>query len=217
MKNVFKIVTIATCLTSLYQAKVAAAEDAILREQQEISNRVARMSEQNWRAYTDVQETPCKQKHSKREQNKKYGKQEAKGKDLEAEGNSHLTTGILGWYSSNSRLNLKYSEATQIQPHGNGFLYAYIDPAFTDRRWENALDRGFAARAKGQNGIKIFGSVVELKINAGQRLYTTRLYLNDQGDYIAILDQEGNHNEVSKKARKKTFEVKECASAPQQK
>jgi hypothetical protein len=223
MKNVLKIVTIASCLTSLYQANVAAAEDAILREQQEISNRVRRVSElespQNWQAYTSAQETLHKQKISRQEQNRKNGKQEAKKKALKSERDSHFTTGILGWYSNNDRLNIKYSEAKQIkQLENGGWLYAYIHPKLTAPQWENALGKGVAEGAIGHNGIKLLKSVVELKINGGQRLYTTKLYQNDQGDYIAILDQEGNHKEVARKARETTLKIiNDIPSTPQKK
>jgi len=204
MKSIFKIATVTSCLASFCYGNVSAAEDAIMREQQEVSSRVARMSEQNWQAYTGAQETPRNQKQSKQAHNRKQGK---------AEENSHLRD-IFGWYAN--RVNIKYTEAKQITQFQGGWLYAYIAPSLTNPQWENALDKGLATRAKGQNGIKVLDSVIELKINDGQRLYATTLHKNDQGDYIAILNGECGHKEIKRKANRGRFEVMDCASKPQQ-
>ena len=215
MKNIFKIVTIASCLTSLYQASVAAAEDAILREQQEISNRVSKMSEQNWQAYTNTQETPHKQKVSKQEHNRKQGKQEHKGQSLKAEGKCHLRD-IFGWYAN--KVNVKYTEAKQIGTYDGGNLYVCMDALYRDDpQWKSAFDKGFATHAIGHNGIKFLDSVIELKIRGDARLYTTTLHKNDQGDYIAILNKEGRHKEISRKTNKNGFEIRDCPSKPYQK
>lgn len=223
MKNVFKIATVTSCLASFCYGNVSAAENSIAKEQKEVSNRVARMTEQpeqyqNWQAYTDVQETPRKPKHSRHEKGSKYRKQETKGQALKVEENSRLKD-IFGWYTDNSRVKVKYTEAKQIGTYGDGKLYVYMGASYrNDLQWKGAFDKGFATHAIRHNGIKFLDSVIELKIKGNARLYTTTLHKNDLGDYIAILDEKGNHEEIKVKNRsKKTFEVMPCASKPHQK
>jgi hypothetical protein len=221
MRKVFKIATVTSCLVSFCYGNVSAAEDSIIKEQEEVSRRVAEMAVQpeqyqNWQAYAGGQEASRKQKLSKHEQKRRQGKQEAKGKAHMVEENTRARD-IFGWYTD-SRVNVKYTEAKQIKQLKNGgWLYAYIHPSLTNPQWENALDKGLAARAKGQNGIKVLESVIELKINDDARLYTTKLHKNDRGDYIAILDTLGGHKEISRKANKSEFEVRDCGSTSQKK
>jgi len=85
MKNVLKIAVMTSCLISFCHGNICAAEDSIMKQQQDISTRVSRMSEHNWQAYTGAQETPRKQKHSNQEQNRKGAKQENNGQALKAE------------------------------------------------------------------------------------------------------------------------------------
>ena len=62
-----------------------------------------------------------------------------------------------------------------------------------------AIGSGIVTRQQGQNGIKFIGSqLVELKINADQRLYTKKIYKNSDGEYLIIFDCLGNHKAVSK-------------------
>jgi hypothetical protein len=89
-----------------------------------------------------------------------------------------------------------------------------MDPSFTSPQWKVAFEKGLAERTKGQNGIKILDNLIELKINANARLYTTKLHKNDQGDYIAILDNKAGHKEIKKINNKRKLEIKECYSAP---
>ena len=47
-----------------------------------------------------------------------------------------------GWYSSNNRIKIKYTEAKEIGSFEGGKLYGYVDPSFTDSRWEMVLGKG---------------------------------------------------------------------------
>lgn len=117
-----------------------------------------------------------------------------------------------GWYSSNNKIKVKYTEAKEIgtfkNGKDNGKVYAYIDPSFTNPQWQIAFDKGFAKTSKGSNGIKcINNSVFELKINGGERLYTKEFHKNDQGDYLAIFDRQANHKKIEKIIKKNDFKI----------
>jgi hypothetical protein len=114
----------------------------------------------------------------------------------------------VGWYSANSKIKLGYTQTTEIGDFKGGTLYGYIDPSFADSQWQMALAKGFTKTAKGTNGVKfINNNVLELKINADERLYTTEVHKNDLGDYIAIFDREARHKEMTKIANTNKFKI----------
>lgn len=67
-------------------------------------------------------------------------------------------------------------------------------------QFKNAATKGFvSADSKGKNGFKnLQKKIIELKINGDERLYTDKEYINEDGDILIILDNRGNHREVSK-------------------
>lgn len=80
--------------------------------------------------------------------------------------------------------------------------FAVIDPELkldqeTMARFQVALNKGVCRRKYEQNGIKFISrSVIELKIDDGIRLYTTAMYINQQGKYLIIFDHSGNHQAI---------------------
>jgi hypothetical protein len=84
MKNVFKIAAISGCLISFYHGNVSETEDYLIKQQQEILNRV-RISEQNCQVYISAQEARGNQKFSRHEKNRQSAKQQTKQKNLKAE------------------------------------------------------------------------------------------------------------------------------------
>ncbi len=87
-------------------------------------------------------------------------------------------------------------------------LYACISPEInldtaTKKSFQNALEKGVVNRSKGVNGIKfIENKIIELKINADIRLYTDRIYVNEDGQRLIIFENKANHNEISRVAGK---------------
>ncbi len=83
-------------------------------------------------------------------------------------------------------------------------LYAKIDSKLLKKldsmlvnQFETALSKEFSTRGLGQNGIKNIGNkLFELKINAGNRIYTTKLYINKDGQQLIIFDKQANHNKI---------------------
>ncbi len=113
-----------------------------------------------------------------------------------------------GWYSSDNKIKISYTQAKEIGHFAGGKLYGYIDPSFTDSQWQIALAKGFTKTAKGTNGIKFLNnSVLELKIKGDTRLYTTEVHKNDQGDYIAIFDRQARHKKMTKIANKNKLKI----------
>ena len=77
------------------------------------------------------------------------------------------TKNTLGWYSSNNRIKIKYTETKEIGTFGGCKLYGYIDPSLIDPRWQIAFSKGFAKTKDGTNGVKFLNNrVFELKIDA---------------------------------------------------
>lgn len=102
-----------------------------------------------------------------------------------------------GWY--NDSIKIDFDEATEIGEFKGSKLYGYIpENCYTDQ-FQNALEKGFAKTAKGTNGIKLINDVLlEVKINADARLYSTQLHQNDLGEFIVIFDHLARHKEISK-------------------
>ena len=71
-----------------------------------------------------------------------------------------------------------------------------LDPATLDQ-FNQAIDKGIAARSKGQNGIKFLKSILELKIDADLRLYTDIIYKsNHNGEYLIIFNKKADHTKI---------------------
>jgi hypothetical protein len=212
MKNVLKIAIVPCCLASLYHGDVSATEKMNAFSESSIPQHKLHLHEsyKNGAALANTLEFDKKTKGFAQNTAKFQEKSKTKGKPLTNLANP--STDIFGWYTDNNRVNVKYAEAKQIGKYGNGGLYVYIDPSFTSPQWKDAFDKGLAERAKGQNGIKVLNNLIELKINADARLYTTKLHKNDQGDYIAILDNEARHKEIRRKNNKIKLEIKDCYS-----
>jgi hypothetical protein len=185
MKNVLKIAIVPCCIFSFYHNNVYAAE-RVNSSSESFVHQNKLHPYKNGRALARTQVNP--------------------------------SMGKSGWYTDNNRISIKYSEAKQIGLYEHaglsGKLYVYQAPSFTSPQWQEALNKGLAERAKGQNGIKVLSNLIELKINADARLYTTRLYKNDEGHYIAILDKEARHKEIRRKNNKNKFEIQNCYSVP---
>ncbi len=69
----------------------------------------------------------------------------------------------------------------------------------TFKRFQNALEKGVCFRKHEQNGIKfIKGAVIELKINDDTRLFTTKIYHNQDGKKLIIFDRSGDHKQINR-------------------
>lgn len=113
-----------------------------------------------------------------------------------------------GWYSRDGKIKINYTDAKEIGDFAGGKLYGYIDPSLDDSQWQKALDKGFAKTAKGHNGVKLINnSLLELKINGDARLYTTEVHKNDQGNFIAIFNDQAGHKKISKMANKSSLKI----------
>lgn len=67
-----------------------------------------------------------------------------------------------------------------------------------------------------KNGIKfIRGKLFELKINDDLRLYTTKMYCNDNGKFLVVFDEIGNHPTIERLVRDtKEIEIIKVSSKP---
>lgn len=106
-----------------------------------------------------------------------------------------------GWFKG-KKIQVKYDDAKLISNFEHkgvlGKLYAVLSKKFDLPKWESALDKGFANGSVGQNGVKILeNKLFELKLNGGDRLYTSTIHKNTDGNYLAIFDKKGNHAQVS--------------------
>lgn len=210
MKNVLKIAIVPCCVASLYHGDISATEKMNTFSESSIPQHKLHLHE-NYKNGTALANTLEFDKTTKGlAQNTTKFQEKSKGRLLTKPANP--STDIFGWYADNDRINVKYAEAKQIGKYGNGRLYVYIDPSFPSPQWKDAFDKGLAERAKGQNGIKVLDNLIELKINADARLYTSKLHKNDQGDYIAILGNEARHNEIRRKNNKTKLKIKDCYS-----
>ena len=118
-----------------------------------------------------------------------------------------------GWFNKSGSIKVNYSDAIEIGRYSNdkyteGKCYAYLPKKFSLQKWISALDKAVADKSEGQNGIKYLAhqktscnNVIELKINGGARLYTTKLHMNDNGDFLAVLNSETNHKGIGRLVR----------------
>ena len=213
MKNVLKIAIVPCCLARLCHGDISATEKMDTFSRSSIPQNKLYLHEnfKNEPALANTIEFDKITKGFDQNTAKFRKKSKTKGKPVTKSTNS--SSDKFGWYTDNNRISLKYVEAKQIGKYGNGGLYVYMDPSFMNSQWKDAFDKGLAERAKGQNGIKVLDNLIELKINADARLYTTKLHKNDQGDYIAILDNEARHKEIHRKNNKNKLKIKECYSS----
>jgi hypothetical protein len=119
-----------------------------------------------------------------------------------------------GWI--NKSINIKYNQVTEIGNFEGGKLFGYLPAEYNEKSWHDALDRGFAPRSKGSNGVKYLEhKLLELKnCTRDERLYTKTVHKNTQGDYLAIFDHETNHKGIEREVRdtKKILIDDSCAS-----
>lgn len=102
-----------------------------------------------------------------------------------------------GWF--NSVIKITYDKVSELGNYAGKKLYGYVSEQFSDPKWLTALSKGFAKSAIGHNGVKILDNkLLELKINADARLYTKTLHQNDQGDYLAVFDEQADHSEIAR-------------------
>ena len=92
--------------------------------------------------------------------------------------------------------------------------HTYIDPKFESTEssdsFRSSLEKGFVTRARGQNGIKAFRSVFEVKNNSDLRLYTNKVYVNSQKQSLLFFDRMGNHEAVKNFAAENKRETVYC-------
>ncbi|RTK92654.1 MAG: hypothetical protein EKK61_03360 [Rickettsiales bacterium] len=124
------------------------------------------------------------------------------------------------WYLENTCIDSKSSQVIKIPNKAN--FYALIDPKLlatldfaTADQFRTALEKGFASRKIGQNGIKLLGNnLIELKIKGDIRLYTNELYKNPNGDVLIKFSKQGTHKDVTREVKKsyiKTIDVESSA------
>lgn len=103
-----------------------------------------------------------------------------------------------GWNGDDFKIS--YKDALEIGNFRGAKLYGHINEKYdADTRWELALSKGFAGRAKGSNGVKYLEKkLLELKINDGDRIYTSKIYQNEKGDYLACFKDDTNHKGIDR-------------------
>jgi hypothetical protein len=103
-----------------------------------------------------------------------------------------------GWIGDN--LQISYKETLEIGDFKGGKLYGHIASKYNiDHRWIQALEKGFCKGAVGKNGIKYLDEkLLEIKINDSNRMYTTKVYKNEMGDYLAYFENESNHKGIAR-------------------
>ena len=117
---------------------------------------------------------------------------------------------IIGWHAE--KADILYKDSVEICEYKGGKLYAALGDGFKDKTWERSLEKGLAKGAVGFNGVKLLYSILELKIKGDERLYTSTLYKNSNGDFLAIFDKEARHKEIARIVRDKgEMEIMECS------
>lgn len=115
---------------------------------------------------------------------------------------SETQISIPSWHIGDS--SFVYTKESDCIFHLGKNIYAVIKPELefepaTKAQLNNALNKGFVRRAKGENGVKFVGkTAVEIKISSEMRLYTGTKFINEAGDELLVFDKFGNHAEVSK-------------------
>jgi hypothetical protein len=111
-------------------------------------------------------------------------------------------------------VNVPLSEAILLGEH-NGLTYFGFIAEMFDGPENNAFkltlkEKRFAGRAEGVNGVKAFKGVFEIKIDGKVRLFTNKVYRNDQMQLLLYFDRYGNHDTVKKFARSNKRKVINC-------
>jgi hypothetical protein len=115
---------------------------------------------------------------------------------------SSFSNSSSGWKVGDA--NIPTSKAVPLGTHNGLTYYGYIADKFQgaeNAAFKTALEKGFAKRAEGVNGVKAFKGVFEIKIDGDARLYTNKVYKNEQGQLLLFFDRYGNHDAVELFAR----------------
>ena len=124
-----------------------------------------------------------------------------------------------GWFNNQKQINVKIEDTIEIMDFEGSKLFGLIPKEQRTNKFQEALNNGYAVRAKACAGVKnIENKLFEIKQlghNASARLYTKELYQNSDGDYLAIFNKEGNHEKIKNVTNKsKGFDIFECLSSP---
>jgi len=107
------------------------------------------------------------------------------------------------WFFSGVILDGNNSNIVQLSPN----YYAVIDQSIlgnpesvTTKQFNTALSKGYCKGAKGLNGVKVFlGHLFELKNNTEERLYTSEIFINENGKKLVIFNKYcANHKKMQK-------------------
>lgn len=115
---------------------------------------------------------------------------------------SSFSNSSSGWKVGDA--NIPTSKAVPLGTHNGLTYYGYIADKFQgaeNAAFKTALEKGFTKRAEGVNGVKAFKGVFEIKIDGDARLYTYKVYKNEQGQLLLFFDRYGNHDAVELFAR----------------
>jgi|GEM_PF-2186678 len=110
---------------------------------------------------------------------------------------SNFGNSVSEWKVGNA--NISTSKAVPLGTHNGLTYYGYIADKFQGAEnavLKTALEKGFAKRVEGVNGVKAFKGVFEIKIDGDERLYTNKVYRNEQGQLLLYFDRHGNHGAV---------------------
>lgn len=123
---------------------------------------------------------------------------------------SLFNKGSSGWKVGNTNISL--TQVTFLGKHNGLKYYGCIADKFQgteNAAFKTALEKGFAKRAEGVNGVKAFKGVFEIKIDSDARLFTNKFYKNEQGQLLLYFDRSGNHDAVKLFAKdNKRIEIK---------
>ena len=123
-----------------------------------------------------------------------------------------------GWFNNSTKVRLE--SACEIALYKGHKLFGFIPEDLRTDSLQRYLEKGFVRKPKLDVGVKFIDKklleIKQLGNKGGDRLYTQNLYQNEDGDYLAIFDQEGNHNKVKRVLKNsKDFSIIECLSHPQ--
>jgi len=110
---------------------------------------------------------------------------------------SSFNMGSSGWKVDNK--NIPLTQVTFLGKYNGLKYYGCIAGKFQGSEndaFKSALMKGFAKRAEGVNGVKAFKGVFEIKIDGNERLYTNKVYKNEQGQLLLVFNKYGNHDAV---------------------
>ncbi|KIE06208.1 hypothetical protein NF27_BE00020 [Candidatus Jidaibacter acanthamoeba] len=112
---------------------------------------------------------------------------------------------LTSWHIASTTYNEGREDIKHISSNLFSDYYALINAKvgnkldnITLQRCYNALEKGICFRKTGQNGIKFIDGGIELKISEDIRLFTSRIYENEDGKKLIIFDSIENHDSVKK-------------------